>query len=748
MTPEMNYRNAAVNNASWLCRHGIRVFPIQYSSKNPLAGKAWQDYATSNISEFVSLCPPGLFNLAMVFGPESGICDVEPDSDAAAETLYAFMRESGVRTVAYKSRRGIHHLFKWEPRLAVFSKANIKVKELECRLGVERNGKLVGQYSVCPPSLHPDTGEHYTWLDGCAPWEITPAPMPENLIRYFEENYRNRQGREIDVLSTGDGFLPGHGHRHDYLLAFSKSLYCDWLLPIEDCMELTRHVSQKSGSYYEEGRGETELVNLFKGLSRPVDPAKEMEAVVRMQDVTDVVETVRTMQQETKAGLLPEIPEHIFPPLIEEASQDGKLAQYPRNFMLMATAVVASYAAGQAVKVRASKNHDSTGLQTFAFGVGGSGSGKSKVMKAMLGPVSHTDAVTTEGSPEGLVSLMSRFKRGILTQFTEGKEFFKMLGKYGTPGQGSDNSLFHKVWSGDKIKRTLQKGTFGVEDPFMSVFAGIQAINLAQMPANDCLDGLMQRMLVFPLGHTPTKEDQEALARFKIFLEEWYRIVGRMETIKPAIGSTQVMMMASDMGVGLRPLQLTLDDQAFAVWQDYAAGKRSPMTMAAYPEDHPYRADLVRHAEIVLRLAGCLFILYCACDRVFWETVNVGARDEGFIPVDILKKAIDLMEWLWQQKQVLTEHIIESAFASVQSAGLHKAESLVTRMKTHLGDRRRRIERQIGEEWTLREYYSVFKLKKMDAQMEIDMFLREGHVIVLEMKENQKTLRYKFLGEE
>ena len=748
MSPEQHYRNAAVNNASWLCRHGIRVFPVQYSSKSPFKGKAWQEYATSNITQFASLVPAGLFNLAMVFGPESGICDVEPDSPESAELLAGFIQEAGVRTLAYRSRRGTHYLFKWEPRLAVFKKGNVKVKELECRLGVERDGRLIGQYSVCPPSLHPDTGEHYAWLPGCAPWEIGPAPMPENLIQYFEINYKNKAGREIDVVSDGDGFLPGHGHRHDYLLAFSKNLYCDWMMPKEDCIELTRYVSQKTGSYYEEGRGETELQNLFKGLHRPVDPAKEMEAVVRVQDVSDMVETIQSMQIEEKAGLMPEIPTDIFPGIIEQASQDGKLAQYPRNFMLMSALAVTSFACGQAVKVRASQNHDTTGLQMFAFGVGGSGSGKSKVLKAMLGPVSHTDAVTTEGSPEGLVSLMSRFRRGILVQFTEGKEFFKMLGKYGTPGQGSDNSLFHKVWSGDKIKRTLQKGTFSVDDPFMSVIAGIQAINLNQMPPNDCIDGLLQRMFVFPLGNVPVKEDQEALARFKIFLDEWYRIVDRIQSIKPAIGAAIMTAMATEAGMGLRPLTGTLTPDAFEIWKDYAAGKRSPQTVAQYPEDHPYRADLVRHAEIVLRISMELFVLYCACDKQFWETYCVAAQDEGFIPADILKKAIRLMEWSWPQKQLLTEHIVEAAFASMQTGGLLKAESIVARVKHHLSDRIRRIERVVGEEWTLRDYYTVFKLKKVDAQLEIDMFCREGHVVTLPMKENQKTLRYKFLGEE
>jgi energy-coupling factor transporter ATP-binding protein EcfA2 len=757
MNETQQYRVNAINTAMHLMSRGIKVFPAAYGSKSPLIPiehGSWKDYATTDPTAFVNLLnkhtPNKAFNLAAIFGPESGVCDVEPDDDQAAETLEGFIKESGVRTIAYKSRRGTHYFFRWEPRLAVFKSSNLKVKNLECRLGVfQKDGTVGGQYSITPPSLHPDTGEYYQWLPGCEPWSVAPAPMPENLIQYFETNYRSTTSRLVEVDSNNDGYLPGEGHRHEWLLAFARHLFCDWLLPLEECMELTRIMSQRTGSYYMEGRGETELVNLFKRLTRPVDPIKEMTAAVDMANLTDVIDIVRQQQRAEKAGMCPEIPSHIFPPLIEMASQNARAAQYPRNFWLNTIAAAVSYACGQAVRVRASVNHETTGLQMFSFGVGGSGSGKSKTLKALLGPLSHSDAVSTEGSPEGLVSLMTRFRRGILLQFSEGKEFFKMLGRYGqNPGAGSDNSLFHKCWSGDKIRRSLQKGTFGLEDPFMTVIAGIQKINLNAMPLNDCIDGLLQRMSVFPLGDVPTKEDPVAMAATKDFLIEWYQIVDRLSTVKSSIGSPSLSSLIAGAGVPVMPLTLTLDPEAFKVWQDYAAMKRSDITMSQFPDEHPYRADLVRHAEMVLRKAGNLFMQACSCDKDFWEQTGVGNRDEGFIPKYVLENAIDWMEWDWQQKQILTDHLVEAAFASVSGTHmLQREESVARKVSQYVLDRRRRIESRIGEEWSLRQYYDCFRLKKMDAQTEIDMFLREGHIVQLPMSEGQKALRYKFLGE-
>jgi hypothetical protein len=751
MSDLQEHRLAALRTAGHLCRLGIRIFPLKYGAKEEFLHKGdWDAYATNDINKFVTLVPPGLFNMAISFGPESNICDVEPDSDSAAETLRGMIEESGVKTVMYfTSRRGIHHLFKYEPRLAVFNKANLKVDNIECRLGLFNEKNKRRQYSVIPPSLHPDTGLFYNWVPGHAPWDVDVAQMPENIIQFFLTNYANKDYSKTDVVSTGEGFLPGEGYRHDWLLKFSKELYTKWLLPRPHVEDLCRYMSQAIGSYELEGRGEHEIKNLFNNLQRPVDPLKELTAEISMEDVNDVLETMRSMQASSNAGQSPEIPTHVFPEMIEEASQYAKLAGYPRNLFLHAILCVTSHALGQAVRVRVSPDHGTMGLQMFSFGVGGSGTGKSKTLSALLGPVSHSESVTTEGSPEGLVSLMSRFQRGIMLEFTEGKEFFKMLGKYGpNAGQGSDNSLFHKCWSGDKIKRTLQKGTFGVQSPFLTVCAAIQKINLNQMPVNDCMDGLLPRMFVYPIGDVPAKEDPAALAKVQEFLRQWYEIVGRLESVKPSIGLPSISGLLAGAGVAINPLTMTLDAPAREAWREYAAYKKSPQTLSQWPEDHPYRADVVRHAEIALRTATGLFVLNCACDKGYWDQYQVGSQDHGTISKEWMQRGIDFMEHNWYQKQKLVDGIVESAFAVASSNFmLGREESVPARFAVQAADRRRRVEKAFGEVWTLREYYSVLKLKKDDARKELDMFLREGTVVELPIQDGQKTARFKFLGE-
>lgn len=749
MNELQQYRQAAINTAWSLCRHGIRIFALKYNSKFPFEGPDWDSYATNDINKFVSILPAGAFNLAISFGPESNLCDVEPDDEEAVKILDEMIKASGVKTIMYKSRRGTHHLFQYENRLTIFGKAGLKVKNIECRLGLLDEERKKRAYSVIPPSLHPDTGEHYAWIPGHEPWSIAPAPMPDNIVEFFLAGYKNKTASTVEVVSSDDGFLPGEGYRHEWLLKFSKDLYTKWMLPRQDVEDIARHMSQRTGSYYMEGRGETEIKNLFNNLQRPIDPLKELTAEISMEDINDVLESVRAMQASANAGQSPEIPTHIFPDIIEEASQHGKAAAYPRNLFLHSVLCVASHALGQAVRVRVSPDHDTMGLQMFSFGVGGSGTGKSKTLSALLGPVSHSESVTTEGSPEGLVSLMSRFQRGIMLEFTEGKEFFKMLGKYGpNAGQGSDNSLFHKCWSGDKIKRTLQKGTFGVQQPFLTVCAAIQKINLNQMPINDCLDGLLPRMLVYPIGDVPTKEDPLALAEMQKFITRWYEIVARLETVKPSIGLPSISSVIAGTGVAVKPLTLTLDDEAREVWREYAASKKSPQTLSQWPEDHPYRADVVRHAEIAMRTAAILFLLHCACNKSYWEQYDIGNQDHGYISKEWMQKAIDFMEHCWYQKQKLVDGIVESAFAVASSnLMLGREESVPARFAVQAADRRRRVEKAFGDVWTLREYYSVLKLKKDEARKELDMFLREGTVVELPIQDGQKTVRFKFLGE-
>lgn len=149
-----------------------------------------------------------------------------------------------------------------------------------------------------------------------------------------------------------------------------------------------------------------------------------------------------------------------------------------------------------------------------------------------------------------------------------------------------------------------------------------------------------------------------------------------------------------------------------------------------------------------MRTAAILFLLHCACNKQYWEQYDIGNQDHGYISKEWMQKAIDFMEHCWYQKQKLVDGIVESAFAVASSnLMLGREESVPARFAVQAADRRRRVEKAFGDVWTLREYYSVLKLKKDEARKELDMFLREGTVVELPIQDGQKTVRFKFLGE-
>lgn len=743
---QAQYRTACISTAAYLCRHGIRIFPVGFRSKAPeQTVKHWNEDATNDINQFARMVPSGLFNIGMVFGPSSGVMDIEPDSPAAYMAIEALMKENGVQTLAYRSRRGIHRIFRWDDRLSHLGNNPKTPDKLECRLGsVDKSF-----YSVCPPSVHQDTGEHYEWLPGCAPWEISPAELPQNVVDHFLANIKKSSPgeRTHDLIADDDGYMPGEGGRHDYLLSFSKSMYCDWMLPRDLAEEITRLVSQRTGSYYEPGRGEVELKNLFKGLQRPADPVKEMQTTISMSQVNDLSDIIFEKYREENKDPLADIPSHIFHPTIQQASLHARDAQMPRNLWLMSIVSAAAAALGTACLSRVSPNHPVTGNQIYSFGVGGSGTGKSKTLAAINAPFANSDFVMTDATPEALISSLARIPRGVMLEFSEGRDFSKMLGRYNTqPGQ-TDNSLYHRAWSGDRTRVQRQKGACWIERPHLVVSAAIQKNNLNMLPQNDLVDGLGQRILVYPVGKTPKKSTPTALAEHAKFMELWYEVVGRLQEVKATLGSVPLTEMMAGRNTVTKPLVNTLDDDARKLWEEYAAYKRSDQVEAQWPDnEHPFRSDLVRHAEQALRLANVLWMLDCSIDRDFWYEWNVAQQDYGFIPKAVMQRAIDLQEWLWAHKQRFLEPISEAAFAAVCGGHLlEKAESVPKKLSKYVTDRKRRVERAAGDTWTLRDYYNTLGIRKNDGRLELDLFIREGHVASVGIPDGKNAERFKFL---
>ena len=78
----------------------------------------------------------------------------------------------------------------------------------------------VGAHQViAPPSVHPDTGKAYAWLPGRAPEEVALAPLPPELVAYFEAD-ETRLGRPAPEIGNE---IP-EGARNETLASYAGSM--------------------------------------------------------------------------------------------------------------------------------------------------------------------------------------------------------------------------------------------------------------------------------------------------------------------------------------------------------------------------------------------------------------------------------------------------------------------------------------------------------------------------------------------
>jgi hypothetical protein len=150
--------------ASIGCRF-VRVAPDQ---KRPI-GTAWQHRATTNPDDVARWLAAG-DNVGLLLGPESGVVDVEYDVELGRDQLSDF-GILDLPTPTWRSARGEHRLFRWEPWMP--QTAVLKAGWLELRLG----GRAA--QSVLPPSRHPD-GVAYEWI--VSPCEVDVASFPAQLM--------------------------------------------------------------------------------------------------------------------------------------------------------------------------------------------------------------------------------------------------------------------------------------------------------------------------------------------------------------------------------------------------------------------------------------------------------------------------------------------------------------------------------------------------------------------------------------
>ncbi len=158
-----------MNEIESLAAAGCRFVRLARGEKRPL-GAAWQTKSTDDLG-VVARWLAGRSNVGLLLGPDSGVVDVEFDEPAGLEQLAAF-GITDLHTPTWRSARGEHRLFKWEPWMPLT--AVVKADSLEIRIG----GRAA--QSVLPPSVHPCGGK-YEWI--VPPSLVAIAPFPAQLLR-------------------------------------------------------------------------------------------------------------------------------------------------------------------------------------------------------------------------------------------------------------------------------------------------------------------------------------------------------------------------------------------------------------------------------------------------------------------------------------------------------------------------------------------------------------------------------------
>lgn len=153
-----------------LAAAGCLFVRLARREKRPL-GAGWQRQGTSDLTYVKRWLAAGN-NVGILLGPDSGVVDVEYDDPAGRDQLAAF-GILDLRTPTWRSARGEHRLFRWEPWMP--ATAVVKADDIEIRIG----GRAA--QSVVPPSRHP-SGDAYEWIvDPATPIAAFPAQLLAGL---------------------------------------------------------------------------------------------------------------------------------------------------------------------------------------------------------------------------------------------------------------------------------------------------------------------------------------------------------------------------------------------------------------------------------------------------------------------------------------------------------------------------------------------------------------------------------------
>lgn len=232
-------------------------------------GNNWQRSATADSDKVISRWEKyPTANVGVLLGPESGLIDVEYDTEEGRRTAERVLGEC--YTATYRSARSTHRWFRWNERLPNVQK--LELKGLEIRIG----GDGKGAQSVAPPSVH-HTGRIYEWIPTLSFAEAGIAEVPPELTAFIAENWIQQINTFADDSANPDGrgreywesVLAGvaDGRRNDTLASVTGKLLAGLRdLDDEALVALQLQAARSWNQLNDPPLGDAEVVATFKSI--------------------------------------------------------------------------------------------------------------------------------------------------------------------------------------------------------------------------------------------------------------------------------------------------------------------------------------------------------------------------------------------------------------------------------------------------------------------------------------------------
>jgi hypothetical protein len=113
-------------------------------------------------------------NVGLVLGPKSGLVRIVCDGEAADEAFYELFDGDVSDTLTWRSKRGLHRLFKWHPALAQFGKNKVVFGDDGVKLEVLSESAT---QTLLPPSW--SGGVRLEWVMRPA---LASATLPDSVL--------------------------------------------------------------------------------------------------------------------------------------------------------------------------------------------------------------------------------------------------------------------------------------------------------------------------------------------------------------------------------------------------------------------------------------------------------------------------------------------------------------------------------------------------------------------------------------